>query len=99
MHVPQWLALVIAGAVILFGFYRLYLALGGPSDDERAARRSSLYRTPRWHHGLVGTLLVLVGGALIATAFGWNPVGTQAQQPAPVKARPAQGNVITLPPK
>jgi hypothetical protein len=80
MHVPQWLALVIAGAVILFGLYRLYLAVGGPSDELRAERRSSMLRTPRWHHGLVGALLVLVGAALVATAFGWNPISNQPQR-------------------
>ena len=35
MHVPQWLALTIAGGVILFGVFRLYLAVAGPSDEER----------------------------------------------------------------
>jgi hypothetical protein len=82
MRVPQWLALVIAGAVILYGAYRLYLAVGGPDDEERSKHRRGLYATPRWHHGLVGVLLVLAGGALIATALGWNPLASQPQPPA-----------------
>ncbi|HVV83636.1 MAG TPA: hypothetical protein VHE35_11235 [Kofleriaceae bacterium] len=86
MHVPQWLALVIAAAVVLYGIYRIHLATGGPSDEERGKERRGLYAVPRWHHGLVGAILVLAGGALIASALGWNPIaGTRrATAPAPV---------------
>ena len=80
MHVPQWLALTIAVAVILFGCFRIYLAVAGKPDEERAQYRRGMYAMPRWQHGLVGTLFIVVGGALIATALGWNPVA--ARQPA-----------------
>jgi hypothetical protein len=84
MHVPQWLALLIAGAVILFGVFRLYLAIGGPSDEERSTARRGLYAMSRRQHGLTGVLFLLVGGALIATAFGWNPMAPRtAPAPAP----------------
>lgn len=98
MRVPQWLALVIAGLVILFGVYRLYLAIGGPSDEQRAERRSGMDRTPRWHHGLVGALLVLAGAALVATAFGWNPVDNEPGPPPGLKAKNG-GNEILINPK
>lgn len=89
MHVPQWLALTIAGAVIIFGFFRLYLAFAGPSDEERTSARRGLYAMSRRQHGLVGVLFLLVAGALVATAFGWNPVGRKvAPAPTPTPAGP-----------
>ncbi len=101
MHVPQWLALVIAGAVILFGGFRLYLAFGGPPDEERANARRGMYAMPRWQHGLVGVLFLVVAGALVATAYGWNPVAAKVTA-QPTKATPASGrggNAITIEPK
>lgn len=85
MHVPQWLALLIAGAVILFGCFRIYLAVAGPSDDERAKHRRGMYAMSRRQHGLVGVLFLLVAGALVATAFGWSPFA-----PTPVKVSPGK---------
>lgn len=99
MHVPQWLALLIAAAVILFGFFRLYLAFGGPSDEERANARRGLYAMPRWQHGLVGTLFLFVAGALIATAYGWNPVSPKVAPAAPKAPAPGGSNSITIEPK
>ena len=87
--VPQWLALLVAAAVILFGIYRLWLAFGGPSDEERAAERRGLLAMPRRQHGAIGIIFLLVAGALIATAFGWNPFRReQPQQTAPVDKAP-----------
>ena len=105
MHVPQWLALTIAGGVILFGVFRLYLAVAGPSDEERAQRRTGLYRMSRRQHGLVGVLFLLVAGALFATAFGWSPMGRKAEpaaQPGPDRT-PEPGSIrmgpkLELPP-
>lgn len=87
MHVPQWLALTIAAAVILFGIFRIHLATGGMPDEERAKRRRGMYAMPRWQHGLIGALFILVGGALIATALGWNPLAP----PTPEKVSPNRG--------
>ncbi len=81
--VPQWLALLVAGAVILFGIYRLWLAFGGPSDEARAEERRGLMGVPRRHHGAIGIIFMLVGGALIATSFGWNPFRTDEPGPVP----------------
>ncbi len=96
MHVPQWLALTIAGAVILFGLFRMYLAFGGPSDEERAKRRTGLYSMSRRQHGLVGVLFLLVAGALVATAFGWTPMAKKA--PTPVEAPKHDPNSIRMGP-
>jgi hypothetical protein len=89
--VPQWLALLIAGAVILFGIYRVWLAFGGPSDEERAQARRGLLAMPRRQHGAIGLIFLLVGGALIATAFGWNPFQKEAATPPAAPTAPADG--------
>ena len=94
MHVPQWLALTIAVAVILFGCFRIYLAVAGKPDEERAQYRRGMYAMPRWQHGLVGTLFIVVGGALIATALGWNPVA--ARKPAEDGAPRRPGKAIII---
>jgi hypothetical protein len=94
--VPQWLALLIAAAVILFAIYRLWLAFGGPTDDERAAARRGLYAMPRRQHGAIGVIFLLIAGALIATAFGWNPFQQDAA-PAPAPAaEPGKGSAIPV---
>ena len=96
MHVPQWLALLIAGAVILFGCFRIYLAVAGPSDDARAKARRGMYAMPRWQHGLVGVLFLLVAGALVATAFGWSPFAAKAVKVSPGTAPAKHGKTIIV---
>ena len=97
--VPQWLALLVAAAVILFAIYRLWLAFGGPSDEERAEARRGLLAMPRRQHGLIGVIFLIIAGALIATAFGWNPFRrNQAQQTAPVGKEPNKGSAIPVTP-
>ena len=97
--VPQWLALLVAGAVILFAIYRLWLAFGGPSDEERAQERRGLLAMPRRQHGAIGIIFLLVAGALVATAFGWNPFRKAPQQAAPVEKKdPAKGSGIPVTP-
>lgn len=93
MRIPPWLSLVIAGAVILFAIYRLYLAFGGPSDEERKAHRRGMLAMPRRQHGLIGVIFLIVGGALIATSLGWNPFRAEPEEapvPAPVPGSAAQ---------
>src|SRR4051812_47900514 len=90
MHVPLWLSLLIAGAVIGFGIYRLWLAFAGPSDEVRATERRGLMAMPRRSHGLVGFLYILVGAALLATSFGFNPFKRQSAAP-PAAPAPASG--------
>lgn len=79
MRIPPWLSLVIAGAVILFAIYRLWLAFGGPSDEERKTHRRGMLAMPRRQHGLIGVLFLLVAGALVATSLGWNPFQADAE--------------------
>jgi len=72
MRIPVWLTYAIAALVIAFGAYRLYLAFA-KADAERPQR--GMYALGKRTHALIGTVYLLLGGALIATALGWNPFG------------------------
>ncbi|HEX2685141.1 MAG TPA: hypothetical protein VHN14_00910 [Kofleriaceae bacterium] len=75
MHVPVWLILGVAVLVCVFGAYRIRLAFRSDEEDERARARKGLYAMGRRTHFLIGLVYLLLGGALVATAFGWNPIG------------------------
>jgi hypothetical protein len=103
VRVPQWLTLAIAVVVIGFGAYRIWLsfrpaAAPAPDKPSRTPSRSlfagGLYRMGGRTHLFVGIIYLLLGGALIATSFGWNPLGdtfgppteTPSKDNAPAKA-------------
>lgn len=69
--IPRWITFFIAGMVLLFGVYRLYLAW--TTDAETLQARKGLYGLPRRTHALFGVLYLLLAGFLIASAFGYNP--------------------------
>lgn len=96
MRLPPWLSLAIAGAVILFAMYRLWLAFGGPSDEERKTHRRGMLAMPRRQHGAIGLIFLLVAGALVATSFGWNPFERESkvEEPAPAPPRSPPGAII-----
>lgn len=91
MHVPIWLTLVIAALVLGFGSYRIWLATRPAVvvDDGEPPPRSLLgggfYRMGKRTHLLVGIVYLLLGGALVATSFGWNPfsgaIGPRTETP------------------
>lgn len=83
MAIPQWLSLTIAGLVILFGAYRLWIAVAGPSNAERAHVRRGMLAMSRRSNGLVAILYFIVGGLLIASSFGWKPWRAPASSTAP----------------
>ena len=93
MRVPQWLTLAVAGVVIIFGSYRIWLAFKPTKDTGRPAPRRGLYAMAKRTHFLIGFVYLLLGGALVATSFGWNPFGdvfgpnteTPSKDKAPVK--------------
>jgi hypothetical protein len=76
MRVPVWLTLGVAVLVCVFGAYRIRIAFRSDEEDERARARKGLYAMGRRTHFLVGVIYLLLGGALIATSFGWNPFGS-----------------------
>jgi hypothetical protein len=75
MRVPVWLTLGIAALVIIFGVYRMRIAFRSDDEDARAKARKGLYAMGRRTHFLIGVVYLLLGGALVATSFGWNPFG------------------------
>ncbi len=75
MRVPVWLTLGIAALVIIFGVYRMRMAFRSDDEDTRAKARKGLYAMGRRTHFLIGIVYLLLGGALVATSFGWNPFG------------------------
>jgi drug/metabolite transporter superfamily protein YnfA len=92
VHVPQWLTLAVAGLVILFGSYRLWLALKKPDPagtERRSLMGGGFYRmSPRMHFA-VGIIYLALGGALIATSFGWSPFSSsEPEQTGPKFTKP-----------
>jgi hypothetical protein len=75
MRIPVWLTLGVAILVILFGVHRLRLSFRTDDEEQRARRRKGLYAMGRRTHRLIGVVYLLLGAALVATTFGWNPFG------------------------
>lgn len=71
MTVPPWLTFLIAGMVILFGVYRLSMALRARDDGDHSLRRKGLYALPRRRHLLYGLVYLILGAMLIAGALGY----------------------------
>jgi hypothetical protein len=96
MRVPVWLTLGVALFVCAFGLYRIWLAMraGEPARDGDPPRRG-LYAMRKRTHLLIGVVYLLLGGALIATSYGFNPFGdmfgasptTPTKDTAPTKAK------------
>ena len=74
MRIPVWLTLGVAALVLGFGAYRLYLAFRKPSERD-APKRKGLYAMAKRTHLLIGVVYILLGCGLVATSFGWNPLG------------------------
>jgi len=70
VRLPPWVPLFIGVLVALFGMYRVRIAFRTRGDDERARQQGGLYAMARRTHLLVGVLYVIMGGMLVATAFG-----------------------------
>jgi len=75
MTVPPWLTFLIAGMVIFFGLYRLWIALRPPPQTASTLPPKGLYGLPRRRHLLYGILYLILGGTLIATALGYPILG------------------------
>ena len=75
MRVPVWLTLGVAALVLIFGVYRIRMSLRSDEDDAKAKARKGLYAMGRRTHLLIGIVYLLLGGALVAVSFGWNPFG------------------------
>jgi hypothetical protein len=90
VSIPVWLLYAVAGLVIIFGAYRIYLATRPTSDAPDQPARRGLYSMSKRTHLMVGIVYLLLGGGLIATSFGWNPFGGGEPAPQPTKPAPAK---------
>jgi hypothetical protein len=79
MRVPVWLTLGIAGLVVIFGVYRLRLAMRADTASDQP--KKGLYAMGKRTHLLIGIVYLLLGGALVATSFGWNPFAGEKSSP------------------
>ena len=75
MRIPVWLTLGVAILVILFGAHRIRLSFRTEEDEDRARPRKGLYAMSRRSHRMIGVIYLLLGAALVAATFGWNPFG------------------------
>lgn len=97
MRIPVWFALTVAAFVVLFGAYRIKLGFTlSPEQEEAARKRGGLYAMGKRFHLFIGTIYILMGVALTAMAFGWQPlgnaIGPDTETPSKDKA-PTQGGV------
>jgi len=98
MSVPPWFTLGFAAIVIAFGLYRIRLAMKKVDPEAAGKGRvmgGGFYRMSPRAHLVIGVLYLALGGALVATSFGWNPFGsmfgaktTDSDAPAKPKSVP-----------
>jgi len=98
MRVPTWLTIGIALVVCGFGLYRIRLAFRSDTtaDEDQGRTRRGFYAMGKRTHFLIGVIYLLLGGALIATSYGWNPFSTMfgPRTEAPTKdTAPTKGGV------
>ena len=74
MRIPTWLTIVAAIFVTGFGAFRIYIATR-KTDPNEPPPRSGFHRMGKRTHGFIGAIYILLGAALFAVAFGWNPFG------------------------
>ena len=100
MRVPVWLTLGIALLAFVWGAYRIRIAFRSDEEDERAREgKRGLFALARRTHFLFGLVYLLLGAALVATSFGWNPLGGLIGPPtaAPTKdAAPSKPGTIPI---
>ena len=91
MRVPPWVTLGVAILVIVFGLYRIRMSLKkvDPEAVKKSVMGGGFYRMSPKAHIVIGLLYLALGGALIATTFGWSPLsgltGKPDEPPAPKK--------------
>jgi hypothetical protein len=98
VRIPQWLTLLVALVVLGFGVFRVWLSFKPEKKEIKTSHSRSVFaggfaRMGKRTHLFVGIIYVLLGVALIATSFGFNPLGdtfgssteTPSKDNAPVK--------------
>ena len=93
VRIPVWFALTVAAFVVLFGAYRIRLGLTlSPEQEEAARKRGGLYAMGKRFHVFIGVIYILMGVALTAMAFGWQPLGASI---GPGTAKPVKTKAPT----
>jgi hypothetical protein len=72
MVIPRWLVFTLSAWVLVFGGYRLWVALRRDSDDTTKDhwRQKSVFGRTKRAHLIYGIVYVLAGSMLLATGFG-----------------------------
>jgi hypothetical protein len=98
----MWLTLGVASLVIIFGLYRLFMVFRSSDEEARARQRKGMFGLAGRTHFLIGVIYLMLGGALVATTFGWNPLAgafgpapTDGTAPLPTPA-PGGGKVLKI---
>lgn len=79
IQIPPWLLIAVAVWVIVFGLFRLHLARkkraeqANPNPERPNFRKTGFYAQSARRHTIFGGLYLLMGGILVAMAFGWKP--------------------------
>jgi hypothetical protein len=69
-RLPAWLVIAVGAIVVVFGVFRLRLALRSAKEQEEAKQKGGLFSYPRRTHGLFGIVYILMGFLLIIGALG-----------------------------
>jgi hypothetical protein len=106
MVIPVWFTLGFGILAGVYGAYRIWLGVrpakssdegdkGDKGDDgppRTRTRRGMFAMAPRTHL-MFGVVYILLGAALVATSFGWNPFGglfmPRGETTLPTKLAPA----------
>jgi hypothetical protein len=98
VRIPVWLALAVAAFVVFFGVYRIRLGLTMSAEAEAKAReRGGLYGMGKRFHLFIGVIYILMGAALTAMAFGWQPLGNSIGPSTTVPTKDKAPTKNTLP--
>ena len=92
MRVPMWLTLSVGLLVLVWGAFRVRIGLRNDVEQEEAEQRRGLYALPRRTHLLLGVVYMIMGGMLIATSFGWNPLRGLFASRTPAPAASGSGS-------
>lgn len=98
MVIPFWLTLGVGLLALAWGAYRIRIAFRSDDEEQRARSGKGLFALARRTHFLIGLIYLLLGGALLATSFGWNPFGSLfAPRPEAPARRLPRATTLPLP--
>ena len=69
MSLPPWLTGLVAGVVLIYGVFRIKMALWGYQAQSSLRQHRGLYGMSRKHHILIGIIYLILGGLLMFNAM------------------------------